>query len=122
MANKVQLLRIKNKATGLKTVPPIDRVYFNIQHPKGDKCFPVYFSRTWTLGRMIDAAAVELNLQNDNNKAQALKLRLFNNESFNVVSKDLSQSLESLIESGIITEGSTLIIQYVNDDCVTLNV
>lgn len=55
VANKIQLMRIKNKATGLRAVPTTDRIYFNVQHPKevGNKVSPVFVSKMWTLGNNI---------------------------------------------------------------------
>lgn len=121
-ANKIQLMRIKNKATGLKTIPLSDRVYFNIQYKNKNELIPVFVSKTWSLGRAIDAIAMELKLQNDNNKAQALKLRLFKNEDFKIVSTDLSHTLQSLLAANDIIDGNTLILDYVNDDCMYLQV
>lgn len=114
-------MRIKNKATGLKTIPLSDRVYFNIQHPKSDQVTPVFISKTWTLGRAIDAIASEIKLQNSNNKADALKLRLFENEDLSIISKDLSQTFNLFLQSGVVKDGDTLIMDYVGDDCVSLN-
>lgn len=119
-------MRIKNKATGLKTIPPLDRIYFNIQYNNSssssdkNEFTPVFVSKLWTLGRAIDAIANELKLQNHNNKAQALKLRLFRKEDLNIVSKDLAVTLERLLTSNDIIDGDRLILEYVNDDCVTL--
>lgn len=54
LANKVQLMRIKNKASGLKSVPVPDRIYFNIQHPGNpEKVSPLFISKLWTLGTSI---------------------------------------------------------------------
>lgn len=121
-ANKIQLMRIKNKATGLKTIPSSDRIYFNIQRLNKNELTPVFLSKTWSLGRAIDGIATELKLQNHNNKAQALKLRLFKKEDFNILSKELSQTLEQLLKSGDIIDGDTLLLEYVNDDCVSIKV
>ncbi|KAJ8965907.1 hypothetical protein NQ314_003848 [Rhamnusium bicolor] len=70
MAIKVQLMRLKNKATGAKTIPSTNRVYFNVYHPKKqpEKTMAVFVSNQWTVGRAIDAIAQELHLQNNNNK------------------------------------------------------
>lgn len=114
-------MRIKNKATGLKTIPTSDRIYFSIQNKTKNEPTPVFVSKTWSIGRAIDAIATELKLQNNNNKAQSLKLRLFKQEDFNIVSKELSETLETLLKSGTIMDGETLILEYVNDDCVSLN-
>lgn len=55
MASKVQLMRIKGKATGNKGIPTTDRVYFNIEHPKTlpPKSTPVFVSKTWTVGKFF---------------------------------------------------------------------
>ncbi|ERL96114.1 hypothetical protein D910_01086, partial [Dendroctonus ponderosae] len=47
LADKVQLMKIKNKATGLKTIPVLDKVYFNIHVP--GKVVPVFVSKNWSL-------------------------------------------------------------------------
>lgn len=53
MANKVQLMRIKNKATGLKTIPVADRVYFNVYHPgNSEKVSPIFVSKAWSVGKL----------------------------------------------------------------------
>lgn len=114
-------MRIKNKATGLKTIPPSDRVYFNIQNKIKNQLTPVFVSKNWSLGRAIDAIAVELKLQNCNNKAQALKLRLFRKKDFHIVCENLSETLENLLKTDVIIDGDTLILEYVNNDCVILN-
>lgn len=54
MANKVQLMRIKNKATGLKTIPTMDKIYFNIHYgAKLENTSPVFVSKMWSLGKCI---------------------------------------------------------------------
>lgn len=115
-------MRLKNKATGLKTIPTTDRVYFNIQRKEKNDFTPVFVSKTWSLGRAIDGIATELKLQNHNNKTAALKLRLFKKEDFKILSTDLSQTLEQLLKSGVIIDGDTLLLEYVSDDCVSLDV
>ncbi|KAJ8975931.1 hypothetical protein NQ317_014891 [Molorchus minor] len=122
MANKVQLMRIKNKATGLKTIPTLNRVYFNITYSKDqqEKTLPVFVSNQWTIGRAIDAIAQEMKLQNNNNKMNEKKLRLFKQDDKEIIYKDVSAKLDSLLNNDIIVNGESLIIEYVNNDCVKL--
>lgn len=122
MASKLQLMKIKNKATGLKGIPTTNRVYFNIgfgPSQKSEKIVPVFVSKTWSLGRTIDAIADECKLQNNNNKGVEKKLRLFKEDS-RLVSGDLSIALSSLLADKVIVDGEDLIIEYVSDSCVNL--
>lgn len=118
MANKVQLMRLKNKAIGLKSIPVTDRVYFNVTHPKpgNEKTTAVFVSKQWTLGRAIDAIAQELKLQNNNNKSNEKKLRLFKKDGNNIVSSNMSTGLTALLEN-VIIDGEDLIMTYVDNDC-----
>lgn len=122
MANKVQLMRIKNKASGSKTVAITDRLYFNVIHPNpgNEKTAPVFVSKRWTLGRAIDAIAKELKLQNNNNKSDEKKLRLFKKVGNDIVSGDMSTGLTTLVENNVIVNGEDLIITYVDNDCMKL--
>lgn len=120
-ASKVQLMRIKNKATGLKSIPLADRVYFNLQRHRSNEVHPVFISKCWTIGRAIDAMASELKMQNNNHKSEALKLRLFKKDDLSILSVDLTQSIESLIKSNSIIDGDDLILEYVSNDCVSLS-
>lgn len=122
MANKVQLMRIKNKATGMKTISPTDRLYFNVIHSNlgNEKAIPVFVSKQWTIGKAIDAIAQELKLENNNNKNNEKKLRLFKKEGNDIVSSNMSTGLTTLVENNVILNGEDLIIAYVDNDCVKL--
>ncbi|XP_001812177.1 AN1-type zinc finger protein 1-like [Tribolium castaneum] len=115
LANKVQLMKIKNKAKGLNSIPTSDRVYFNVTHPETGHVTPVFVSKIWSLGRAIDAIASECKLRNDNNKSGEKKLRLFKQDS-GEISKNLADGLEKLISDGVIMDGENLIITYVDDN------
>ncbi|XP_018570977.1 AN1-type zinc finger protein 1 [Anoplophora glabripennis] len=120
MANKVQLMRLKNKAIGLKSIPTTDRIYFNVIHPEpeNEKTTAVFVSKQWTLGRAIDAIAQELKLQNNNNKTNEKKLRLFKKDGNDIVSSSMSTGLTALLQNNVIIDGEDLIITYVDNDCV----
>ncbi|KAH1000713.1 AN1-type zinc finger protein 1 [Dendroctonus ponderosae] len=114
LADKVQLMKIKNKATGLKTIPVLDKVYFNIHVP--GKVVPVFVSKNWSLGRAIDAIADECKLPNNNNKSNEKKLRLFRERHASdpqIISDDMSKRLSSLLAEKALVDGEDLVIQYV---------
>lgn len=114
LANKIQLMKIKGKAKGLKTIPTSDRIYFNVSYKT--QLVPVFVSQVWTLGRAIDAIANECNLRNDNNLSSSKKLRLFKKVTGQAISNDMSSNLADLIMTGIVANGENLIIEYVDSD------
>lgn len=119
MANKVTLMKIKNKAVGSKTIPVTDRLYFNISYYNSnnvEKITPVFVSNTWTVGRAIDAIAQEMKLPNHNNKLHEKKLRLFKMEDNEIICNNVSKVLNDLLNDKIIMNGDNLIIQYVTDE------
>lgn len=120
MANKVQLMKIKNKAVGSKTIPIVNRVYFNVSNFDSnnmEKTTPIYVSNQWTVGRAIDAIAAEMKIPNNNNKSNEKKLRLFKKENNETICSNLSTVLNDLLNDKILMNGENLIIQYVADAC-----
>ncbi|KAF5281806.1 hypothetical protein FQA39_LY05020 [Lamprigera yunnana] len=118
IANQIHLMRIKNKAIGLKSVPTEDRIYFNVQFTIGDtKELPIFVSQQWTLGKAIDFIANECKATNKNNQSNAAKLRLFHKSSQEIVTNDLSIKLEQLLLNVNIVNGENLILEYVSDEC-----
>nr|CAH7759323.1 unnamed protein product [Callosobruchus chinensis] len=71
-ANKVQLMKLKGKAVGLKSVPQTNRLYFNVSTVNSgtEKSVAIFVSNQWSLGRAIDGIADEMKLQNNNNKSE----------------------------------------------------
>lgn len=124
VANKVQLMRIKSKATGLKTIPITDRLYLNIEHRGRGivKVSPIFVSRNWSLGRSIDGIANELKIENNNNRNDKFKLRLFKKDDGKLLSRELSVTLEVLLKENIICDGENLILEYVESSCAQLSI
>lgn len=113
-ATKVQLMRLKGKAVGLKTIPISDRLYFlfyNVKYVPDGKA--VFVARDWSIGRSIDAIAVECKMPNSNNVATAEKLRLFKKCDNEILTTDMSVKMEQLIEKRIVVNGDSLIIDYI---------
>ncbi|KAI5713648.1 hypothetical protein M8J76_002757 [Diaphorina citri] len=117
LALKLRLMKLKSKAVGDHRIPTVDRVYFNIHAPKiepspgQEKCKPIYVSRDWSLGKVIDFAATKLKVVNENrNPGVSAKLRLFKT-SGEAIGDEFSQSLGELIKGEVIYSGENLILE-----------
>lgn len=114
MINKIQLMKIKNKAKGPATIPANNRVYFNILHPPTNQVTAVFVSKVWSVGRAIDSIATECKLENYNNKSVGTKLRIFKSETGEIITTNMSDLMQSLLESNVIFDGEKLVLDYVN--------
>ena len=120
MAAKVQLMKLKMKAQGQKSIPTEDRIYFGIKSQKKEMK-PVFVSKKWSLGKVVDSSANLIGLENKNNVANAAKLKLFKNIDGTLVSEELDVLIEDLIAQDVIFNGDLLIFEYV-DDCNTVEI
>ncbi|CAH1981331.1 unnamed protein product [Acanthoscelides obtectus] len=112
----------QGKATGVKSIAQMNRLYFSVSKIDGntEKAVAVFVSNQWSLGRAIDSIADEMKLQNNNNKSGEKKLRLFKKEDKEILTQNMSVNLSALLEDNIIVDGDSLIIEYVDDDCIKL--
>ena len=120
MAAKVQLMKLKMKAQGQKSIPTEDRIYFGIKSQKKEMK-PVFVSKKWSLGKVVDSSANLIGLENKNNVANAAKLKLFKNIDGTLVSEELDVLIEDLIAQDVIFNGDLLIFEYI-DDCNTTEI
>lgn len=107
-------------AAGEKSIPPVDRVYFEVFLPKGHKVRskPYHFSKLWTVGRAIDSTAIIEKLPNQNNRASEKRLQLFHASSLKAL--QLSEDFESLLSSKLLSEADALVLEYVSPNCESL--
>ncbi|KAF5901803.1 AN1-type zinc finger protein 1, partial [Clarias magur] len=68
-AAKVALMKLKLHATGDKGLPQTERTYFQVFLPKdlNTSSLPMFFSSKWTVGKVVDFAAAQAKLTNNNN-------------------------------------------------------
>ncbi|CAH3139182.1 unnamed protein product, partial [Porites lobata] len=116
-AAKVTLMKIKMKATGDPSVPQDERVYLRVLMPLGNKEReqPMFFSKYWTIGKIIDKIAVAAKLKNENNvNVTEKKLRLINRNTGELLT--LQDTLEYLLthDNEPLLNGSTVIMEYVD--------
>jgi len=112
-AARVALMKLKQTATGDRGIPDVDRIYFDLVLPsavdKPTTSCAMFFSRTWSVGRVIDSVASARGLVNNNNIAGAKKLRLFDVNSGALFPSD--RSLMSLLmgQTGQQADDKTLV-------------
>ncbi|XP_073233795.1 AN1-type zinc finger protein 1-like isoform X2 [Porites lutea] len=116
-AAKVALMKIKMKAIGDPSVPQDERVYLRVLMPLGNKEReqPMFFSKYWTIGKIIDKIAVAAKLKNENNvNVTEKKLRLINRNTGELLT--LQDTLEYLLahDDEPLLNGSTVIMEYVD--------
>ncbi|KAL5022860.1 hypothetical protein ScPMuIL_002015 [Solemya velum] len=120
-AEKVALMKLKMKAVGETGVPEDDKVFFLVLLPAEHKIqsIPMYFSKTWTVGRAIDSIASRSKLHNPNNTGADKKLRLFSHNDGCLLPTE--QTLVSQIgEENGLRNGSDVVLEYVGSDCLLL--
>ncbi len=104
-ARLVALNTLKKTAKGDDKLPPEKRVYISVEaeaatttakYPKG----AFFYSKDWVIGRVLDAAAKSLQVQNVNNQGtdEKDKLRVFHVEGGRLL--DFSEKLGTSVVSG----------------------
>ncbi|GME69573.1 unnamed protein product [[Candida] boidinii] len=79
----LELSQLKKNAQGDPKLSPTQRVHFWIQYIPDDESFdkvknrvPMYVSKAWPIGRLLDYASDELKIKNENNKTNDSTQRL----------------------------------------------
>lgn len=104
-AKVVALNRLKKEAKGDEKVASDKRLYLHVEaeassttskFPKGD----MFFGRDWSVGRVLDAAAKQLQVQNVNNSGggEEVRLRVFHVEGGRLL--EFSEKLADVVVSG----------------------
>ncbi|XP_068725613.1 AN1-type zinc finger protein 1-like isoform X1 [Montipora capricornis] len=122
-AAKVSLMRLKCKATGDNSIPQDERIYLRVLLPCGSKEQEVamFFSKYWTVGKIIDKIAVAARLQNDNNlNTGEKKLRLIHRRTGEVLGLHVQFEHYQKENDCPLLNGSAVIIEYVDMDCTSL--
>ncbi|XP_072514595.1 AN1-type zinc finger protein 1 [Salminus brasiliensis] len=119
-AAKVALMKLKLHASGDKGLPQTERTYFQVFLPKeaSASSLPMFFSSKWSVGKVVDCAASQASLKNNNNVLTARKLRLCHPESGEALKMDASlQSLLSLPDSPLYN-GGNVILEYLDNESI----
>ncbi|ESO90325.1 hypothetical protein LOTGIDRAFT_123476 [Lottia gigantea] len=117
-AAKVALMKIKMTATGNKSIPDSEKIFLQIHLPQksSTKSKNLFFSKKWSVGKIIDYTADISSLNNTNNTGDPLKLRIFNSEDGDMIKTD--EIMENVINNDSIPvySGSSIILEYVTVD------
>ncbi|XP_067055408.1 AN1-type zinc finger protein 1-like [Acropora muricata] len=123
MAAKVSLMKIKLKATGDVCIPQDERIYLRVLLPYGSNGqeIPMFFSKRWTVGKIIDKIAAAANLRNDNNLNRGeKKLRLIHRNTGEVLGQELQVVDFQKRDNFQLFSGSAVVIEYVDKDCTSM--
>jgi len=76
-AAKVQLMKLKMKSVGNKSLPQEERIYFLVTPPKrsGKQPLGVWVSDKWVMGKVVDCIAEALSIENENNTREDKKIK-----------------------------------------------
>jgi AN1-type zinc finger protein 1 len=104
-ANLAAINALKAAAKGDIKIPPEKRIYLHVEASADTTKakFPTgkfFYSKEWTIGRVLDAAAKSLQVENVNNRAndEALKLRVFHVEAGRLL--EFSEKLGDVVHTG----------------------
>lgn len=119
---KVLEMQLKMKAEGDAANISIEsRVYFNVTLEMKDKrVVPMFFNKSWTVGKVIDLIAKTHHVKNENNIAGAPKLGIYSSEGgfadsgFDSDPLETVRILEEVVadESVIISNFATVYFRY----------
>lgn len=114
-ALKVQLMRLKGKAIGLKKIPLESRAYFHVHSPLSSsrKSLAIFVSKEWSLGRCIDAIAEHLEVPNQSGAKAEQHLRLYVRSDGQLVPGTMDTRLGDLLAQEKLIDGDSLILEYV---------
>ena len=73
---KVALMKLKQKAKGLQSIPDAERVYFYVKNQVTNTVHEHFLCKKWSIGKCVSVLADELNIKNNNDKPGADKLVL----------------------------------------------
>ena len=120
MTANVALMKIKLNSLGNKGLPESERVYFKVALPKGSKqkFINLFVSSQWSIGRAVDSVAELAQCENRNNVSEAKKLRLFQSDTGEYI--DNSTTVKQCIKEEVFFSGSTLILEYVDNETNSL--
>ncbi|KAF6209907.1 hypothetical protein GE061_015661 [Apolygus lucorum] len=117
LANKIKLMKMKGSAFGDNHIPTVDRIFLAIAPPllgkekSSARC--IFFSKDWSLGKVLDSAAKRLKVDNKNDRPDEPQLTFFTLDG-RLVSPVMDPTLSSLIASGHLVDGDSIILEYIS--------
>ena len=111
-ARQVQLMRLKQRASGAGAVPLADRRYLLLVAPGGRGApRPVFVSRRWTLGRAVDALAELCDARNENDRTGGRRLLLYRYTDGGRVGDAMDTVIDEL-PAGQMDNAETVVLEY----------
>lgn len=112
LAKKVNLMKLKQTAIGLSSLPYEERYYMEVEFVNTGVIKKVFVSHYWTVGKCIDFLADKFRIINENNKPNCSKLILSldtdHHFPFNVTFKEL-------LDQNKISNGDKFLFRYLSN-------
>jgi len=123
-AAKVQLMKLKMKSSGDKSLPQQERVYFLVTPPKESNKAPagVWVSEKWVMGRVVDSLTNTLGVKNENNVVGKDKVKMFRAADGKSVCEDMSEPLKEVLKKEELFNGDSVIIEYVKNNADVIDI
>ena len=104
LERKVMVMKMKNKSSGPRSVPPEERQFINVTRETSKEPCYYHFSKTWSVGRCIDHVADHLKMRNNNDKVGCDMLVMCYGQEVLPMPEMLAKFTES---------GDTVVLKYV---------
>jgi len=110
-AKKVQIMKMKTKATGSASIPEEKRFYLEAVYPIDSKVAPklMFFNSGWTVGKVLDNVADAGGIENKNNQANTEKLCLISLKTGNAL--ETSITLLDYATGGALESGDAILLE-----------
>jgi len=123
-AAKVQLMKLKMKSSGDKSLPQEERVYFLVTPPRETGKIPVgvWVSNKWVMGRVVDSLTSSLGVKNENNILGKDKIKIFRAADGKSVCEDMSEVLKEALAKEELFNGDSILLEYVKDNADVIDI
>lgn len=132
-------MKLKQKATGEKSVSTADRMYFAVKRPldmapkilqsvpkdisnikydfSDTSVKAVYVSKNWSIGRSIDSIAEICGIKNENHLPKSAKLKLFReSDGLCVGMFEMELTMKHLIDNNVLIDGERIHFDYITTE------
>lgn len=111
LAKKVRLMKLKQSAVGLSSIPQSERIYFTLHISSNTSSHGIFLSSQWSIGKCVDFVADKFGVKNNNNKNNMPKLMLSNEDEQLL---PFEAKINELITQNLVENGQKLTLKYVD--------
>jgi len=111
MANKVLLMKLKQQAKGMTSLPQEERIYFTVHPPadSGKPIQPLFVSKSWMMSKVINCVATQCKIEISKTGP---RLNLFRKSDGRCLTDVRENTLGELNAKHEVCDGDELILEY----------